>query len=71
MMLLNIFAPRRKWLLILKPALKKRMEMRLSLPKLWEISCGLRACHKWRVTLVYPAKAFIERFPVNGLPILT
>jgi hypothetical protein len=30
-----------------------------------------RACHKWRVMLVCPEKAFIKRFPENERPVLT
>lgn len=72
MILLNIFLPRRKWLPTLKAALRKRMEMRHLLPKLWgdiaramgmpQVACD-SACFPW----VGVAPAFSSRANLAAL----
>lgn len=57
--------------LTLKPALRMQMTMLLSLQKLSAILPGPRVCHKWRVMLGFPAKAFTRHFVGNEASVST
>jgi len=67
----STFVRRRKWLLILKLALRRQMVMLLSSPKLWAILPGPGACLRWRVMLACLEQVFTGHSLGNEVQVST